>query len=157
MRKFVSSIPATAITDGITLAINSVLTPVFTPFEINLTDEEKLGLRTFAEGREGYVKNVSRVATQFPDALSRADTPTDLSRLLEYYDSLEEVRVALVQALETIKETSLGVAADSMALSDRYVQNLQVSRKHDSSLDDAMTEIDDYNSRFGRHSQPPTP
>jgi hypothetical protein len=157
MRKFISSIPAKTVTDAIVTAVNGALTPSFTAFKINLADDEKTGLRTFAEGREGYVRNVLRVATQFPNALSRSDVPIDLANMLDYYGNLEGVRLALTQALEVIQETSLGVAADGMAFADRYVQSLQISRKNDSALDEAMREIDDFNSRFGRNTTPPTP
>ena len=148
MRKFISSIAAKTVTDAIITAVNGALTPSFNTFKINLNDDEKRGLRTFAEGREGYVRNVSRVATQFPNALSRSDVPTDLSNLLDYYGNLESVRLALRQALEIIEETSLGVTADGMTFADRYVQSLQIARQNDAALDAAMKEIDDYNKRF---------
>ena len=149
MTKYISSIAAKTVTDAIITAVNGALTPSFNPFKINLTDDVKTGLRTFAEGREGYVRNVSRVATQFPNALSRSDVPSDLSNLIDYYSNLEAVRLALTQALETIQETSLGVSADSMELVDRYVKSLNIARSNDAALDAAMKEIDDYNKRFG--------
>lgn len=149
MRKFISSIPAKTVTDAIITAVNNAMSPSFTPFKINIADSDRAdGIRNFAEGSEGYVRNVSRVANQFPNALSRADVPTDLSNLLDYYSNLEAVRLALTQALEIIEETSLGVSADGMIIADRFVQNFQISRKNDASLDAALKEIDDYNSRF---------
>ena len=145
MRKFIISIPA-----------NAALAPL-DPYKLNLTDEEKIGMRTMAEGREGYARLISRIATQFPDALSRADVPTDLSELLEYYQNLEGNRLATLKSLETIQEIQLGAAADIMTLVDRYAQNLQISRNNEASLDLAMQEVDGWNSRFANNKTPETP
>ncbi|MES2478771.1 MAG: hypothetical protein V4561_06780 [Bacteroidota bacterium] len=147
MRKYIQAICPKSITDAFTLQLNSSLT-LFNGYKINLTDDEKLGGRTMAEGREGYARLVSRVAIQFPSALSRADNPLELSNLLDAYQNLEGNRLALMQALETIEEMQLGAASDIMVLVDRYVANLQISRSNEASLDGAMKEIDDWNKRF---------
>ena len=102
-----------------------------------------------AEGREGYARLVSRIATQFPNSLSRVDVPADLSNLLDYYQNLEAVRLAYIQGIETIEETQLGAATDIMTLVDRYAQNLQISRANEGALDGAMKEVDEWNKRFG--------
>ena len=156
MRKFIISIPEKTITDAYGIATNAALAPL-DPYKLNLTDEEKIGMRTMAEGREGYARLISRIATQFPDALSRADVPTDLSELLEYYQNLEGNRLATLKSLETIQEIQLGAAADIMTLVDRYAQNLQISRNNEASLDLAMQEVDGWNSRFANNKTPETP
>jgi hypothetical protein len=147
MRKYIQSICPKSVTDAFTLQVNNGLT-LFNAYKINLTDDEKLGGRTMAEGREGYARLVSRVAVQFPTALSRADNPIDLINLLDAYQNLEGNRLALLQALETIEEMQLGAASDIMVLVDRYVANLQISRSNEASLDGAMKDIDDWNRRF---------
>jgi hypothetical protein len=147
MTKLISNIPAQAILSAFTNAINTALTPL-NPFKINLTDQEKLGTRSMAEGREGYARLISRIANQFPNSLSRADVPTELSNLLDYYNNLEGNRMALLQAMETIEEIQLGAATDIMTLVDRYTTNLQVSRGNEGSLDLAMGEVDEWNKRF---------
>ena len=93
MRKFITSIPAQNILTGFTTAITTAIAP-FAPFKINLTNDEKKGARTMAEGREGYARLISRIANQFPNSLSRADVPTELSNLLTYYHDLESNRLA---------------------------------------------------------------
>lgn len=157
MRKFITAIAAKTVTDAFTSAINAALTPL-APFKINLTDAEKRGTRSMAEGREGYARLVGRIATQYPNSLSRADTPTELTALLDYYQNLEGNRLALLQALETIQEVQLGAATDIMTLVDRYVASLQISRSNEASLDLAMADVDDWNSRYAnKPSQtPPT-
>ena len=147
MRKFITSIPAKTVTDAFTTAINTAQTPL-NAFKINLSNEERQATRSMAEGREGYARLVSRLATQFPNSLSRADVPTELSTLLDYYSNLEGNRLALVQALEMIEEIQLGAATDIMTLADRYVASLQISRGNEANLDQAMKEVDDWNSRF---------
>ena len=147
MRKFIASIPAKTVTDAFTTAINNAQTPL-NAFKINLSNEERQATRSMSEGREGYARLVSRVATQFPNSLSRADVPAELSTLLDYYSNLEANRLALVQALEVIEEIQLGAATDIMTLADRYVASLQISRSNEGHLDQAMKEVDDWNSRF---------
>lgn len=154
MRKFILTIPAKTVNDAFTNAINASLVP-FAPFKLNLTDAEKIGTRSMAEGREGYARLVSRIATQFPNSLSRADTPIELTNLLDYYQNLEANKMALLQAIETINEIQLGAATDTMTLVDRYVANLQISRSNEGSLDLAMQEVDTWNSRFANKTTPP--
>ncbi|MFC4162060.1 hypothetical protein ACFOWU_00230 [Epilithonimonas zeae] len=128
MRKFILSIPAKAVTDTYTATITSSLTPI-NPYKINLTDDEKPGMRTMAEGREGYARLISRIATQFPDALGRSDSPEELAALLDYYGNLEGGRIAILQNLETFEEIQLGASADIMALTDRYKKPATLPRK----------------------------
>jgi len=147
MRKFIISAAPKTVTDTFVAAVNSAIAPLV-PFKINLTDDEKQA-RSMAEGREGYARLVSRIANQFPNALSRVDVPSELVNVLTYYDQAESCKFALLQALEIIQEIGLGVSIDGMVLVDRYADNLQISRKNDASLDLAMREVDEYNSRFG--------
>ncbi|RKS25486.1 hypothetical protein CLV94_0520 [Flavobacterium endophyticum] len=150
MRKFISTIPPQEVTHNFTTAINAALVPL-SGFRVYMTDSEKAG-RSMAEDREGYVRLISRIANQFPDALSRSDAPDDLVTHLDYYDRLEANRLALLQALEVIQEISLGTATDIMTFADRYHANLKIARNHDASIDLAMREVDDWNARFGNRT-----
>ena len=156
MRKFITNIPAAAVNEAFTADINTALSPM-KPYILNLTDEEKLGLRTMGEGREGYARMISRVATQFPNSLSRVDDPAELSGILEYNQRLEANKLALLQALESIDEIQRGAAADIMTMVDRYAANLQLSRANDGSLDLAMADVDAWNQRFANNPENPTP
>jgi len=156
MSKLITTIPAPAVLTAFTTAVNTALTPL-NPFKINLTDEEKKGTRSMAEGREGYARLISRIANQFPNSLSRADVPAELSNLLDYYNNLEANKMALLQAMETIGEIQLAAATDVMTLVDRYATNLQVSRSNEGSLDLAMGEVDDWNKRFAHKTDILTP
>jgi hypothetical protein len=156
MRKFIATIAPKTVTDALITAINSALTP-FSTYKISLSNDEKLGTRSMAEGREGYARLVSRIANQFPNSLSRVDVPADLSNLLDYYQNLEAVRLAYIQGIETIEETQLGAATDIMTLVDRYAQNLQISRANEGALDGAMKEVDEWNKRFVNKSTPTPP
>lgn len=147
MRKIIlTQAPKTA-TDALVTQINATIT-AFTPFSVNLTESEKEGGRSMAEGREGYARLVARIATQNPTSLSRADNPAELNALLDYYANLQGTRQAVLSLLEKIEETQLGAATDTMVLVDRYVKNLQIERDNNSSLDLAMREIDVWNKRF---------
>lgn len=147
MRKIISTQAPKTTTDALVTQMNAAIT-TFTPFSVNLTDNEKEGGRSMAEGREGYVRLIARIATQNPNALSRADSPVELNTLLDYYANLQGTRQAVLSLLEKIEETQLGAATDIMVLSDRYVKNLQIERNNNSSLDLSMREIDEWNKRF---------
>jgi len=154
MKKFITSIPAKSITDEFTSTLNASLVPLEN-YRISLTDEEKIGMRSMAEGREGYVRLISRIATQFPNALSRADQPEELENKVDLYDRLEGNRLAALQVLEVIQELQLGVATVSMTLVDRYAANLKISRSNEAALDLAMRDVDAYNTRFANKPENP--
>ncbi|MES2573557.1 MAG: hypothetical protein V4572_01315 [Bacteroidota bacterium] len=143
----ITAIAPAAVLTAFTTAVNTALTPL-NPFKINLTDEQKRGTRSMAEGREGYARLISRIANQFPNSLSRADVPSELAGALDYYNNLEANRMALLQAMETIEEIQLAAATDVMTLVDRYAANLQVSRGNEGNLDLAMGEVDLWNKRY---------
>ena len=156
MRKFITDFAPTVVLDDIKVNINKAI-DAFKPYEVSLTDEEKVGVRTMSQGREGYVRLVSTIATQFPDALSRADKPEDLSTSLDYYADVRAVRAGALQFLEMTDEILLGSGMDNMSLSDRYVDNLQISRKNSSALDLNMRDVDEYNRRFRNKPNDDTP
>lgn len=156
MRKFITNIPDPLINETFTTDTNAALVPL-QPYISNLTDEEKLGLRTMAEGREGYARLISRIATQFATSLSRADDPAELTALLDYNTRLEGNKLALLQSLESVEEIQLGAAADIMTLTDRYTANLQISRANEGSLDLAMQDVDNWNQRFVNKGEKPAP
>lgn len=151
MRKFITTMPATTVQTAFTTAINTALTPLL-PFKISLTNEEKKGMRSMAEGREGYARLIARIATQFPNSLSRADVPSDLNNLLAFYDGVESIRMALTQAMEVVEEIGLGTATDIMTAVDRYGASLEISSSNEGALDLAMQEVDEYNGRFANKS-----
>lgn len=157
MAKLITTIPSTAVLTAFTTAINTAVTPL-NPFKVNLTNEEKQSTRSMAEGREGYARLISRIANQFPNSLSRADVPSELSGMLDYYSGLEANRMALLQAMEIIEEIQMAAATDVMTLVDRYAANLQISRGNEGSLDLAMGEVDQWNKRFANkktEAEPP--
>ena len=147
MAKLITTIPPTAVLTAFTTAVNTAVTPLV-PFKVNLTNEQKQGTRSMAEGREGYARLISRIANQFPNSLSRVDVPSELSGVLDYYNGLEANRMALLQAMEIIEEIQLAAATDVMTLVDRYAANLQISRGNEGSLDLAMGEVDQWNKRY---------
>lgn len=154
MRKYMITIPGLTIFTTFTAAINTALAPLL-PFKISLTNEEKKGMRSMAEGREGFARLIGRIANQFPNSLSRIDNPAEFNTLMGVYENTEAVRMALLQALETIDEIGIGASTDIMTLVDRYSGSLEISRGSDGALDLAMREVDEYNRRFGKRNAKP--
>jgi hypothetical protein len=134
--------------DAIKTAISAQIT-AFTPFKVGLNDDEKTGARSMAADREGYARMISQIATANINSLARDQNPTDLASKLAYDSKLEELRQGAMSYLEMIEETQLANSVDIMRLTDGFVRNLQAARVNNSSLDNAMREVDEYNKRFG--------
>lgn len=143
----VQNMAAQADLDAITTGANAMI-KAFQPFFINLTNAESEGIRSMAVGREGMVREVSKIAVQHIDSLSRNYDPQDLVTKLNYDDGLSTPIQAVTQLLEMLKNTQTANSADIMQLSDSYTANLQDDRKNNAALDEAMKPIDEYNKRF---------
>jgi hypothetical protein len=87
--------------------------------------------------------------------LARSDNPEEMGAKLDYFHSLETAKQAAIQLVEMIENTQAAVGADVMALFDRYCQQLQSRLNSNSTLDNAMQVIDDYNKRFGGNGETP--
>lgn len=142
----INQIPAVSV-DTITNTVRN-LTIGIANYKVNLTDEQKQGMRTMAEGREGYVRLISQIANNNVNSLPRENNPADLSGRLAYDGKLEEARQAILTLLETISETQTANSLDIMLEVDGYVSALQSSRKRNAALDLSMREVDDWNARF---------
>jgi hypothetical protein len=117
-------------------------------FSVSLNDSERLGLRTVAEGREGYVRTVSRIALAHTESLPRNEDPNELAQMLAYYDRLGLLLQKLHLYTEMVDDTMMAAGVDIMAMTDRYISHLQTARSSNTSLDMAMNQVDDYNKRF---------
>jgi len=116
---------------------------------VGLSDAQKSGARTMAEGREGLARMVSKIASAHVNSLAREHDPAELESKLAYDASLEDIRQVAMALTEMVTETQMANSIDIMRLVDTYVENLQSSRKHIEALDTSMREVDDYNKRFG--------
>lgn len=141
-----TAMPAKA-ADEIAAAITQQVAAI-KPFSVNLTDDAKKGSRTMAEGREGYARQVSKIATANIDSLARENDPKVLEDKLIYDSQLETIRQLLLTSLEMVQETQLANGIDIMKMVDAFVDNLQTSRSRNGSLDAAMKDVDEYNKRF---------
>lgn len=128
---------------------------LFIPHYRNLTAKERIGLRSMAEGREGYARLVCAIGSAHPDDLNRRDDPEALNARLDYDKNLELLRQHLLTALEKVTEIQMANATDIMTMVDSFVVALQSNRARNSALDNAMAEVDEYNSRFGRKPDSP--
>jgi len=118
------------------------------PFKVNLSDGEKIGGRSMAEGREGLARLISKIASANVNSLAREHNPQDLEDRLAYDAKLEELRQLAIKLNEIVTETQLANSVDIMTYVDAYNDNLQTSRKNNGSLDLAMREVDEWNKRF---------
>ena len=126
-------------------------------FSVSLSDQERLGVRTVAEGREGYVREVYRVANEFQNSLPRSFDVARFAQKLELFDQWKSLLVILEKLAEMADDTVLQLGAELMEDVDTSYPILQTMRKIDPNLDRAMQALDDYNKRFGGNSStPPT-
>lgn len=156
MPYLVSNQIAASTLDSIRASVQS-LTSGISALKINLTEEQKKGARIMSGGREGYARMVSQIANNNINSLPREHNPADLSSRLAYDSKLEESRQAIMSLLETISDTQLANSIDIMKIVDDYVGVLQISRNNSSTLDLAMREVDEWNSRFANSSNSNSP
>ena len=130
---------------------------ILKPFKINLTDEAKTGSRTMAEGREGYARLVSSIASANIDSLAREQDPKELEDRLAYDAQMEKIRQLTLTLMEVVTENQLANGIDIMKLVDAFVDNLQTSRSRNGSLDSVMGEVDEWNKRFAKRKEEPKP
>jgi hypothetical protein len=124
---------------------------------VGLSDMQKTGVRSMAEGREGFARMVSKIAVAHVDSLAREHDPAELEGKLAYDSTLEDMRQSVMALHEMIEETQLANSMDIMSLVDKYAANLDTSRKGNEALDMALREVDDYNKRFGERNKSKTP
>ncbi|PZF71501.1 hypothetical protein [Taibaiella soli] len=148
MNKMIQQRIADAVLTSYQSSVNDFRTTLL-PFVVSLTGVEKQGIRVMAEGREGYVRLLSRIALAHPDCLSRNDDPQLLADALDYDQHLEDLRQSLMALSELINNIQIANSKDIMQYADHYGASLQVGRSGNSSLDSAMHEIDDWNKRYG--------
>lgn len=119
------------------------------PYSIGLSNVNKTGLRTMAQGREGYARLISQIASAHPNSLMREQDPGRLEQALGYDADLEKIRQSAMALDEMVTETQLANSVNIMRQVDAFAEALQLSRKGSEALDNAMGEIDEWNKRFG--------
>ncbi|UAY51880.1 hypothetical protein [Ferruginibacter albus] len=159
MKKLISNPLTTEVAADIRTATNDSIEKL-KPFHVSLTDKEKIGVRTMAEGREGVVRLLCKIALQHTDSLPRNEDPQEMVTLLKSYEDGGQSLQAEKQLTEMLEDTQTATGIDLMALYDRYNKHLQAARTGNTALDAAMREMDEYNSRFGgsggNEDTPPT-
>jgi hypothetical protein len=146
---------------GVTAAVAAQMSAAINgmkPYHVPITNEERIGKRNMAEGREGFVRLVSKVALQHSNSLSKMDDPNELVQMLETDSQLESLRQAAMQLLEMVDDTQFANSCDIMLLSDSYAAALQSARTRSTALDSALNEIDEWNKRYkGSDNAAPPP
>jgi hypothetical protein len=126
-------------------------------FSVSLTNKERLGKRTVAEGREGYVREVYRIADEFQNSLPRSFDIALFKTKLELFDQYKSLLVQLEKLAEMADDTTIQLGSELMEDTDTVYPVLQTMRKIDPNLDRAMDILDEYNTRFGAQSATLTP
>lgn len=119
---------------------------------LNLTEQERIGMRSISERREGYMLQILRLCEQFTDVLPRNFDEQQFADLVKNLDSWKRIQIATNEANEISSDVLLAMGSFTMRYVDTAYAALQLSRKNNSNLDDAMQSIDNYNKRFGRSS-----
>lgn len=121
-------------------------------FSTSLSDTERHGLRTMGEGREGFVRTVSRIALTHVDCMPRNENPEEMEQALAYYDKLASLLQKVAFYHELVDDTLVALSNDIMGMADRYTGYLQTARAGNNSLDMALDQVDAYNKRFAARS-----
>lgn len=126
-------------------------------YTVGLSDKEKTGIRSMAQGREGYARLISQISITHVNSLAREHDPGMLDDALQYDAQLEKLRQMVMAVEEMITETQLANSIDIMRMVDSFAESLQISRRGNEGLDNALREVDDWNKRFGARNTVPTP
>ena len=126
-------------------------------FAVSLSDEERKGRRTVAEGREGYVRELWRISHEYESELPRSFALTDYTALLELYDEWKRLKVLAEETAELIDDPVLALGVELMSPTDLAHRSLQNARDLNASLDRALESIDDYNRRYVTDAPAPPP
>lgn len=113
-----------------------------------LSPDEKQ-TRGMAEKREGYVRLVLRVATNFIDELPRSFNIDECSKLLTAREDWKNLLLKTEETAELAEDTEFAIGVELMRQVDRAAAALNAGRKNNPALDRAMREIDDFNQQFG--------
>lgn len=124
-------------------------------FAVSLSDEERRGVRTVAEGREGYVAEALRIANEFNSELPRSFDVAEFETVLALFNQWRRLLVLAEKIAEQVDDTSLALGIDLMTKADRVNTMLQAGRRDNANLDRALTRLDDYNKRFGTRPSNP--
>jgi hypothetical protein len=129
-------------------AINN-LNVIFHPFHKPLTARARQGMRAVGTSRYGLVKIVEKMSLQYDSKLSKEDNAVNLAVRVSYLDRIRQLKIAVLNFYEALDDTDKAVGHDVMAHVDKFSASLQIARQHDGDIDEAMKELDEYNSRFG--------
>ena len=100
MNKLISNPLTTAVSTEITTATNNSI-QLLTPFHVPLTDGQRKGSRTMAEGREGMVRLISKIATQHINSLPRNEDPQEMATPTLRFVAHETARLMLFRGPRT--------------------------------------------------------
>ena len=128
-----------------------------TPFFVELTKAEKEGIRTVAEGREGYVRIVTDLSETYSNELPKVFDETVLRQKLNLREIIGLLLLKSQKITTMLDNTYVGLGADIMQRVDETVSHLNASRTRNGELDKAMNAVDEYNKRFGKKKDTPTP
>ena len=126
---------------------------VLSKFAVHLTDEDRLGIRTIAAGREGYVRDTYRVAKQFENYIPRNINIEELGELLRLFDLWRELQVLCEKISEQVDDTVVALGHELMQRIDIIYNVLQLSGRLDANLDRALRRLQDYNKRFANKAE----
>ena len=128
-----------------------------TPFFVELTKAEKEGIRTVAEGREGYVRIVTDLSETYSNELPKVFDETVLRQKLNLREIIGLLLLKSQKITTMLDNTYVGLGADIMQRVDETVSHLNASRTRNGELDKAMNAVDEYNKRFGKKKDTPPP
>lgn len=118
-------------------------------FTVSLSAEERIGIRTIAEGREGYAREMLRVARIYINSLPREYNIEEFDELFRLYDEWKPILTEIEMYSEQIDDTLTSIGIEIMKNTDSINNYLQIARKGNANLDRALAGIDKFNTRYG--------
>ncbi len=125
------------------------LNAILKPHSKSLTAKQRIGIRSVGNSRYGLVKIAERIALQYESKLSKEDNAVDLAVRVSYLEKIRQYKIAVLALFEMLDDTDKALGQDIMNFVSKFSKHLDAARIHDGDLDEALKDLDDYNSRFG--------
>ena len=121
-------------------------------FVVSMSNEDRQGVRTIAEGREGYAAEALRVSRLFENELPRSFDINEFDQLFKLYNDWKGLKTQAEMIAEQIDDTVLALGIEIMKKTDRVNSLLQIARNENANLDRALEGLDNFNRRYSNRT-----
>lgn len=122
---------------------------------INLTQEERKSLPKMGNKRYAFVKRLIQAVNENTSHIPSSYNVPALEQDFMGFDDLNEIRIPVMQLLETISDTQLGAGTEANKSALKGKELLEAANRDNPGLDDMVAELQEFFDRA--EEEPPAP